>query len=195
MKRTKNKSSKPQFHTKFHVKDGSNFKEVDPSSRDWNANENCFFYVIAREEIEACDTTRLLHDLRPEPDNPFVKAGPGTVIFSVSGYDEDPRGLLTIPEVRYYFSKVQQKAPCWLYFAMLGHGWPRTVLVACTNNFSYVHGQSHMDMPQDEIMRFFQPQIKECIRLCKMMNVDPDIIEEHLQGAMEDITPEGWPWS
>jgi len=193
----KKKAMKPKFQTYYHQKVGPHLEEVDPSSKDWSDNMSCFIYIIAREEIEACDPRRLLHDLRTELDNPFYSSGPGNVCFSVEGDDEDPRDLLMIPEFRSFVRKVQELSPCWLYFAMPGSGWLRIILAAGATAFRYVvqDGQSLIDISQDEITGFMQPQIKEYIRLCKMMNVDLDVIEEHLHGAMEDITPGVWPWS
>lgn len=190
MKRKKNKSSKPQFHTHFHVKEGSHLKEVDPSSRVWAGNDSCFFYTIAREEIEACDTTRLLHDLRPEAANPLLKAGPGNVIFSVSGYDEDPRELMTIPEVCSYFRKVQQqqKAPCWLYFAMPGCGWLNVILAMSTPGCEAVEWDGNISAAQ--LAKFMEPQIKEYARLCKRLGTNRDVMNLHLYKAVNDSFPE-----
>ena len=188
MKRKNNKSSKPQFQTRFHVMEGSNLEEVDPSSMDWAGNDTCVFYPIAREEIEACDTKRLLHDLRPEADNPFLKAGPGKVIFSVSGYDEDPRELLTIPEVCSYFRKVQLKAPCWLYFAMPGCGWLNVILAMSTPGCEAVEWDGNISAAQ--LAKFMEPQIKEYVRLCKRLGTDRDVMNLHLYEAVNDSFPE-----
>jgi hypothetical protein len=187
MKRKTNKSSKPQFHTEFHVKDGSNLKEVNPSSKDWSGNNTCYFYTIAREEIEACDTTRLLHDLRPEADNPLLKAGPGSVLFSVTGYDEDPRELLTIPEVHSYFRKVQQKAPCWLYFEMPGYGWLNVILAMSTPGCQTVEWDGTISAAQ--VTKFMEPQIKEYTRLCKLVGTDRDVMDYHLYEVVKASFP------
>lgn len=196
MKRKMN-AYKPKSQTCFQVLDSSNFNEVDPSAANWSRKGHCFLYIIAKEEIEACDSRRLLHHLRPDPANPLLKAGPGKVIFSVSDYDEDPREFLEIPEFRAFVSKVQQSSPCWLYFAKPGNGWLRTVLAACATGFHSVvrDGQSLIEMPQDEITGFLQAQIKESAKLCTMGNVDPGTFKRHLHKAMEDICPGVWPWS
>ena len=169
------------------MKEGSHLKEVDPSSREWSGNDSCFFYTIAREEIEACDTARLLHDLRPEADNPLLKVGPGGVIFSVSGYDEDPRELLTIPEVCSYFREVQQKAPCWLYFAMPGCGWLHVILAMSTPGCQTVEWDGTISAAQ--LAKFMEPQIKEYGRLCKLLGTDRDVMDNHLYETLTDSFP------
>jgi hypothetical protein len=189
MKRKK-KHMKPMPQTCFQVLDGSSFKEMQPSAEDCSG-KRCFLYYIDREEIEVCDTRRLLHDLRPDLDNPFFKAGLGKVVFGVSNYDEDSREFLEIPEFRAFVSKVQQNSPCWLYFAMPGNGWLRTVLAASATRFHSVvqDGQPLIEMPQDEVTGFMRAQLKECTRLCQMLGVDPDTFERHLHEAMADIFP------
>jgi hypothetical protein len=192
MKRKKNKSSKLQFQTHFHVSDGDHLKEVDPSSRDWTANDTCFFYVIAREEIEACDTTRLLHDLRTESDNPFFKLGPGNVIFSVAGYDEDPRDLLTIPEFRSFVSKVQRQAPCWLYFAMPGNEWLRIIVAASTADFRVMkmNGKLQVVVTKTQVAEFMDPQLNEYARLLEQMGIGWNGSDNHCYETMQDSFPE-----
>lgn len=197
MKRKKKNAVKPMPQTRFQVLDGPNFKEMDPSAADWCRERHCFLYIISGEEVEACDTRRLLHDLRPDPDNPFFKAGPGKVVFSVSDYDDDPRELPMIPEFRAFVRKVQQSSPCWLYFAKPGDAWLRAVLAASATGVHSVEqdGQWVTNMPQDEITGFIQAQIKQFIVLCLMQNVGSDAVEAHIHEAMEDICPGVWPWS
>ena len=192
MKRNK-KPTKPHFHTRFHVNDDSQLKEVDPSSQDWSGNDSYFFYVIDREEVEACDPSRLLHDLRPEPDNPFMKAGPGTVIFSVNGYDDDPRNLLEIPEVRDYFETVHEHAPCWLYFSMPGNGWLRIVLAASISGCHALgagDGQLQVGVTKIQVAEFMEPQIQEYFRLREMNGIGGNGIDSHLYQTMQDSFPE-----
>lgn len=192
MKRKINKSRKPQFQTHFHVKVGSHLKEVDPSSRDWSANDTCFVYIIAREEIEAGDTTRLLHDLRTEPDNPFFQAGPGNVVFDVSGYDEDPRDLLTIPEFRSFVEKVQQQAPCWLYFAMPIDGWLRIIVAAGTADYRVMkmNGKLRVGVTKTQVANFMETQLQEYNKLQKQRGIRVNGIDSHLYETMKDSFPE-----
>ena len=188
-KNKRNKSSKQQFHTQFHMEDGSHLKELDPSSMDWSGNDTCFLYFITKEEVEACDTSRLLHDLRPELDNPFFKSGPGSVIFSVSGYDEDPRDLLLIPEFRNFAKKTQEKAPCWLYFAAPEGAWLRIILAA-SNSQSLIRdakdGTIRIGLSTFEIAKFMDRQIKQYDSLCELLGIDPDVIDDHLWASADD---------
>lgn len=61
-------------------------------------------YEISRYEIENCLTDRLVHDLRVDPENPIIQAGPGSVIFMVSGFEDDPREIYEIPEFAAYMA-------------------------------------------------------------------------------------------
>ncbi len=191
MKRKKINSSKQQFHTRFHVKDGQHLKEIDPSSKDWAGNDTCIFYPIAREEIEACDTTRLLHDLRTEIGNPLFKAGPGSVFFSVNGYGEDPRDLLQIPEFRSFARKLQQSSICWLYFAMPGNSWLRIILVASTADCPLVAegGKLRIAIANAQVAEFMEHQLREYAGLLEQRGMKWNGSDYHVKESMNDSFP------
>jgi hypothetical protein len=190
--KSKKKNVKPKFQTHYHQKVGSHLKEVDPSSMDWSDNDSCFFYEIDRQEIEECDTRRLLHDLRPEVDNPLFRSGPGSVIFSVNGYDEDPRGLLQIPEFRAFVRKVQQSSPCWLYFAMPGAGWLRIILAARAVDCQVIecNGKLCIAVTKTQVVEFMEPQLKEYERLLELQGITSSGIDDHIYQTMQHSFPE-----
>lgn len=192
MKRKKTKSSKPQNRTHFQIKEGAHFREIDPSSMDWSAKDSCIFYIIAREEVEACDTKRLLHDLRPEVGNPLFASGPGNVIFMVSGYDDDPRDLPQIPEFRAFVRKVQESSPCWLYFAVPLDGWLRIIVAAATAECRVMtmNGKSHVALTKIQVAEFMEPQLQEYFRLQKLSGIEVNGIDSHLHETMQDSFPE-----
>jgi hypothetical protein len=53
------------------------------------------------------------------------------VIMTVAGYDEDPREIYEIPEVRSYWSKVQKRCPNILYFAASEYPPALQAIFAC----------------------------------------------------------------
>lgn len=190
MKR-KMKTVKPQYQTHFQMKNGDHFHETDPSSRDWPGYDSFIFYVISREEVEACHTSRLLHDLRTEIGNPLFESGPGSVIFSVHGYGEDPRDLLQIPEFRSFIRKVQQSCPCWLYFAMPGNRWLRIILAASTVDcrLEAKDGKLRIAIANSQIAEFMAHQLREYERLLKQKGIESCGIDDHVYATMHDSFP------
>jgi hypothetical protein len=190
--KSKKKNVKQKFQTHSHQKVGAHLKEVNPSSVDWSDNDSCFVHEIDRQEIEECDTRRLLHHLRPQVDNPLFRSGPGRVIFSVNGYDEDPRDLLQISEFRSFARKLQQSSPCWLYFAMPCNGWLRIILAASTVDCRVVNinGKSRVAVTKTQVAEFMEPQLKEYARLLELQGIASSGIDDHLYQTMQDSFPE-----
>jgi len=67
-------------------------------------------YGISRHEVEHCLTERIVHDLRMAPDNPFCSCPMDGLLFSVDGYDDDPRELFQIPEFREFIRELSKHA-------------------------------------------------------------------------------------
>lgn len=182
-----------KFQTHIHQMVGRRLKEVKPSSLNWS-DLGEVRYIIGREEIESCDTSRLIHDLRPELDNPLFKAGAGNVSFRVHGYDDDPRDLLQIPEFRAFCRKMHQEAVCWLYFAMPGNAWLR-IMAAGSSDCQIVveNGVSRVAITKGQVADFIQPQINEYLRLRKLTGAGGDDIDEHVCEMMRESFPEIFP--
>ena len=126
MKRKK-KTQTPRPFSAYLAADGTRLTPIEDST---DFSDGVCIYVITKEEIEACDTARLIHDLRPHPNNPLFNAGPGRLTFCVIGYEEGPRDPLLIPAFRTFIRKAEQASPCWVYFAAPDTAWIRTVLAA-----------------------------------------------------------------
>lgn len=83
-----------------------------------------YLVVVAdRKQVEAGDTSEIvpiLHSLlQPETAKKFFER----VDLSFSGYDQDPRELHEIVEVRDFVLKLDEQFPYWCYFlTKVGHG-------------------------------------------------------------------------
>lgn len=191
MKRKKKKAVKAKFPAHYLQMVGSHLRKVHPSSVDWSDPDHHFHFVIDREEIEKCDTSRLIHNLRPELDNPLFKVGPGAVFFSVFGYDEDPRDLVQIPEFRAFVRKVQQQAVCWLYFAMPGNAWLRIMAASAPHcRIFETNGKLRVAITTSQVAEFMKSQIRDYSRLCELMGIGGDVIDSHLSETVHESFPE-----
>ena len=73
---------------------------------------------ITRSMIEREDISALLFALRAMTlDAATVRRYAGTIRFMFSGYDEDPRELYSIPEVRRCVQRLTDEFPYWLHYA------------------------------------------------------------------------------
>jgi len=72
--------------------------------------------TITREDIEAGNTGPALRSLnRLINSREALEASDGTVSLLVSGYDDDPRELHLIEEVRTYFRLLDENFPFWFH--------------------------------------------------------------------------------
>lgn len=72
--------------------------------------------TITREDIEACNTAPALRSLNRLVDSrEALEASNGTISLLISGYDDDPRELHLIPEVRTYFQRLDENFPFWFH--------------------------------------------------------------------------------
>lgn len=73
--------------------------------------------VISREEVESQNTVPALGVLNSLLESPEkALAYKENVDLSFYGYDDDPRELFEIPEVRNFASQLDDKFPFWLFF-------------------------------------------------------------------------------
>jgi hypothetical protein len=72
--------------------------------------------TIECDDIVRCDIEPALAALNKLIESPdALKESNGTISLLVSGYDNDPRELQTIPEVRAYFQALDAKFPYWFH--------------------------------------------------------------------------------
>jgi hypothetical protein len=74
------------------------------------------FLAIKRESVEKCETGFALDklDLLMEPGN--IGHYAGSLLMFFEGYDDDPRELFEVSEVRRYVTALDAKFPYWFYF-------------------------------------------------------------------------------
>jgi len=108
--------------------------------------------MASRSEVESGDTLPALASLRKllVPDNAAkVK---GRLVFGVNGYDDDPRDLWEIPEVRSWMQKLDSQFPYWLYFMDTGPVSTLAFIAFSLCRYEKVPGGKMI--PRDELQRF-----------------------------------------
>lgn len=73
--------------------------------------------MISRRQVEACDIASVLTSLKPflaTREDAWLYRGQMTLV--VDGYNEDPRELVDVPEVRVFLRTLDQEWPYWAFF-------------------------------------------------------------------------------
>lgn len=78
--------------------------------------KDVFIFAFSKREILTKDASRFLSFFQ-DLESQRLESLMGSVTFSVSGYDDDPRELFQIPEVRDFYQSLHRTWPCWLFFA------------------------------------------------------------------------------
>ena len=181
---------------KYKPTEGTSSIVMDSQGHAINAasprlNSAIITYQISRLEIEKCITRRIVHDLRAEPKNPLVTSGMDSVLFSVEGYDDDPRELFMISEFRRYIKKVHEYHPAWIYYASLGSKWLPTVALCLLKNATVVTdtrlGKNRIAFPGQELSDFMRAQLDPFFALCEMAGVPPEDAEKRVRDVCESF--------
>src|SRR5262245_8596586 len=96
-------------------------RESEPESQSSPApaGRTMFVVQIYKKHILAGDTAPLRDMIDAALlDNDAARGLIGWLSFSVDGYNDDPRELFEVPEVRKYFTKLNQESPGFFYFLM-----------------------------------------------------------------------------
>jgi len=159
----------------------SNTKNVANPVKRADFHNAIIQYEISRLEVDNLLIDRLVRDLRPEPDNPMIYVGPGRCIFRVSGYDEDQRELFEIPEFVAFVRKVNESAPCWLYFSHPGFRkipasrWLNLIAFCSINSAAVVRqtgiDKFHFACSEAEIEEFADRQMPDFNAMCSLAKV------------------------
>lgn len=81
--------------------------------------------MSSRAEVEVGDVVHATAALNKLLNPDHAKRLKGRLIFGINGYDDDPRDLWEIAEVRAWMEAVDREFPFWFYFVDLG---PRSTL-------------------------------------------------------------------
>lgn len=129
--------------------------------------------VVGREEVEAgdiSDTLAVFARLRSAPE--VARASLGGIDLVVGGYDDDPRELYYIPEVRRWFMRFMDEMPD-LFFFLHERSGTATVAMFATSDFKRLEdGRSLLDMKSARA--FIDRQIQGAGETMRKFGIDPN---------------------
>jgi hypothetical protein len=150
---------------------------------------NPIFFGIPHDDVQACDTTTVLTAL-----NSFLETqervawGRGRITLIFEGFDDDPRDVWNIPEIRRYIEKLDEQFPYWFYFADLD-AHTLKVLALCLCRVVKVGNGSTPD-PED-LKHFLASHVIALNILCDRFDLGDEIKEEITKQVCEHLVPVG----
>ena len=96
------------------------------------------FYQFSRSKVERGDFSHFLSLYTPDklPEGRRLREMMNCFVFCVEGWDNDPREIHTIPEVRRFYSAFHEAWPYWLYFCNLDVDVLRAMTLCCLPDVS-----------------------------------------------------------
>jgi len=151
--------------------------------------ENYAFHQITEDEINTCDTSRLIHDLKADPDNPLVKAGPGQLLLSVKGNLDHPSDVFTKPEFPAFAKKADQQHVCWIFFASPGSIILYFLLAASGSGKikEITKNSIELTCSVSDLYVFFLTQLERYYSLCKLIGISLEAANAHLKALIEPL--------
>ena len=83
--------------------------------------DQLIFYQFSRDKVERGDFSHFLslYALDKLPTGRRLREMMNAMMFGIEGYDDDPREVHSIPEIRRFYTTFHDAWPYWLYFCNL----------------------------------------------------------------------------
>ena len=131
------------------------------------------FYQFSREKVERGEFSHFLNLYGPDklPTGRRLREMINGMMFAIEGYDEDPREIQAIPEIRHFYAAFHQAWPHWLYFCNLDTEALRVMVLCCLPSLSVVKrdGQPNVAVEYDrlELLHFIAKDFGPMNAMCE----------------------------
>ena len=148
-------------------------------------------YTFSRSKVERGDFSHFLSLHAPEklPTGRRLRAMMGSMVLCVDGYDDDPRELHCIPEVRRFYAEFHEAWPHWLYFCTLETDTLRTMVCCCMNSITALkvddRPQVQVEFEPTELLQFLAGDLKHMNGMCERGGMFERLIEERTRAVFE----------
>ena len=150
---------------------------------------NPIFFGIPYADVLSSETITVLTAL-----NSFLETrervvwGRGRITLIFEGFDDDPRDVWNIPEIRRYIKKLDEQFPYWFYFADLEANTLK-VLALCLCRVVKVDNGSTPD--PEGLKHFLASRVIALNILCNRFDLGDEIKEEITKKVCEHLVPVG----
>ena len=112
-----------------------------------NMNGDIIIYEFSRSAVEQGDFTHFLERFRAEklPSGTPLRQMMDSMVFVIEGYDDDPREIHTIPEIRKFYQALHHAWPYWLYFCNLDQDGLKMMTLCCLESITAIKVDGNPD--------------------------------------------------
>ncbi len=153
-------------------------------------DSDLIFYQFSRSKVERGDFSDFLAQFALEKlPTRKLREMMNCMIFCIEGYDDDPREIHTIPEVRRFYSAFHQAWPYWLYFCNLDQDTLRAMVCCCLKDIRAlkVDGQplARVEWNCLAVLQFLKHDFPHMNLLCDRAEMFEDRIYDRTKAVFE----------
>jgi hypothetical protein len=139
--------------------------------------------MFSRRQVETCDMDEPLELLRSlTADRDVAIEFCGRISLVVDGYNDDPRELFEIPEVRAYMKRLDQAWPYWFFFLSQADESIKLLESCLCDTIEVVPGVTSIDV--DQMERSLARHFGAMYRLGEELDLPEDLCEEVAEGII-----------
>jgi hypothetical protein len=149
------------------------------------------FYTFSRSKVERGDFRHFLDRFALDklPIGRRLRGLMNNIVLCVDGYDDDPREIHSIPDVRRFYAAFHAAWPYWLYFCNLEQDGLKTMVAACLSTFSAVKvdGRPNVGVQCDplELVHFIGRDFAPMYLIWERAGMFEDRIEQRTRAVFE----------
>jgi hypothetical protein len=148
-------------------------------------------YQFSRSKVEREDFSRFLGLYAPDklPAGRRLREMMGAFVFCMEGWDNDPREIHMVPEIRRFYSKFHEAWPYWLYFCNLDLDTLQAMTMCClpSINVMQTDGQTQVAVTCDplDILNFLKRDFAPMNLMCERAEMFEDRIFDRTKALFE----------
>lgn len=160
------------------------------------------FYEFSRAKVERGDFSHFLSLYAPDklPAGRRLREMMDTLMFVIEGYDDDPREVHSIPEVRRFYQAFHGAWPYWLYFCNLETEALQMMALCCLPSIAAtkVDGRPNVTVEYDrlELLHFIGNDFGPMNAMCDRAQMFERLVYDRTKAVFQyfdlpfDVSPE-----
>ena len=149
------------------------------------------FYQFSRSKVERDEFSHFLNLYAPDklPTGRRLREMMNSFVFGIEGWDNDPREIHMIPEIRRFYSTFHDAWPYWLFFCNLDMDTLRAMTMCClpSVNTMQVEGRIQVALTCEslDLLNFLKLDFMPMNLMCKRAGMFEERIHDRSKAVFE----------
>ncbi len=154
-------------------------------------DSDLIFYQFSRGKVERADFSHFLSLYAPDklPTGRHLREMIDRFIFCIDGYDDDPREIHAIPEIRCFYSAFHDAWPYWLYFCNLEADTLKAMVFCCLPSLTSMNVDGHDEVAitydPAEILQFITSDLAPMNVMCDRAEMFEERIDDRTRAVLK----------